>query len=225
VQAFRYDVVDARVTAAAYRAWCAWLMGDDAAALRDSEQAIATARELRHPFSHALSLSFAGWMHQFRGELSALRAAAMEALVIAHEHGFEFWIGWNEALLGWAKAIEGDAAGGARQVAAGIQRWMGTGSQLGRSYFMALRVQALMRAEQWDEADAVLHEGLAFVELSGERFWEADLHRQRALWLQARGGSAAEILAARERALQVANEQGALALVKRCELSAQRSTP
>jgi len=86
-------------------------------------------------------------------------------------------------------------------------------------------VQALMRAEQWDEADAVLHEGLAFVERSGERFWEADLHRQRALWLQARGGSAAEILAARERALQVANEQGALALVKRCELSAQRSTP
>jgi class 3 adenylate cyclase/predicted ATPase/ABC-type transport system involved in cytochrome c biogenesis ATPase subunit len=225
VQAFRYDVVDARVTAAAYRAWCAWLMGDDAAALRDSEQAITTARELQHPFSHALSLSFAGWMHQFRGELSALRAAAMEALVIAHEHGFEFWIGWNEALLGWARAIEGDAAGGARQVAAGIQRWMGTGSQLGRSYFMALQVQALMRAEQWDEADAVLHEGLAFVERSGERFWEADLHRQRALWLQARGGSAAEILAARERALQVANEQGALALVKRCELSAQRSTP
>lgn len=222
VQAFRYDVVDAWVTAMSYRAWTAWLMGDEAAALQDSSEAIAAAKHLHHPFSHALSLSFAGWMHQFRGDLVALRASSQEAIAVSTEHGFEFWIGWNEALLGWANGIDGDPRQGAEQIAAGIRRWSATGSELGKSYFLALQAQALLRARQSDAAGAVLEQALGFVATTHERFWEAELHRQRANWMEATAKPASEVESCREQALAVARSQGALALVRRCEMSVGR---
>jgi tetratricopeptide (TPR) repeat protein len=223
VHALRYDVVDAWVTASSYRAWTEWLLGDEVAALRDSSEAVHAARRLRHPFSHALALSFACWMHQFRGDLEQLRECAQEALTISHEHGFEFWIGWNEALLGWAVSIEGNPRVGAEQIAAGIRRWMATGSRLGRSYLLALQVQALLRARQVEEAGVVLDEALECVEQTQERFWEAELYRLRASWLQAQGRSADEVDACREQALAVARAQKAVSLVRRCELAAGRT--
>lgn len=221
VQAFRYDVVDAWVAACSYRAWTAWLMGDEAQAMHFSTEAIATTRRLEHPFSRALSLSFAGWMHQFRGDLVALRESTAEAMAVSHEHGFEFW---NEALQGWANAIDGDPGVGAQQVADGIKRWTATGSELGKSYFLALQAQALLRAKQFDAAASVLEDALRFVAANHERFWEAELHRQLANWMEAVGRPAAEVLSCREQALEVAQSQEAMALVRRCTLSAQRSS-
>lgn len=224
VQALRYDVVDAWVTASSYRAWAEWLLGREEAALRDSGEAVQAARRLKHPFSHALALSFACWMHQFRGDLEQLRQCAQEALLISQEHGFEFWIGWNEALLGWAASIEGNPRQGAEQIAGGIRRWMATGSRLGRSYLLALQAQALLRARLVDEAGAVLDEALHCVALTQERFWEAELYRLRANWLAASGRSEAEVESCREQALEVAQSQGAVALVRRCEMSAGRGS-
>jgi predicted ATPase len=199
------------------------LMGDEAQAMHFSTEAIATARRLEHPFSRALSLSFAGWMHQFRGDLVALRESTAEAMAVSHEHGFEFWMGWNEALQAWANAIDGDPAVGAQQVADGIKRWTATGSELGKSYFLALQAQALLRAKQFDAAASVLEDALRFVAATHERFWEAELHRQLANCMEAVGRPAAEILSCREQALEVAQSQEAMALVRRCTLSAQRS--
>jgi predicted ATPase len=120
VAAFRYDVVDAWITATSYRAWAEWMLGDEVAAQRDSLEALRAARALKHPFSLALALSFAAWLHQFRGDVALLRQSAQEALAISQEHGFQFWIGWNEALLGWAVGIEANARLGAEQIAAGL---------------------------------------------------------------------------------------------------------
>jgi predicted ATPase len=218
--ALRYDVVDAWVTATSYRAWSEWMLGDEAAAQRDAMEAQSAARRLKHPFSLALSLSFAGWMHQFRGDAAALRQSAQEALAISQEHGFEFWIGWNEALLGWAVGIEANARLGAEQIAAGTQRWTATGSRLGKSYFLALQAQALLRAQMAEAAGQVLDEAQAFVEATGERFWEAELLRLRSQWMAAQGHSDDAVRACLARALAVARSQSAVALIKRCERSA-----
>ncbi len=220
VAALRYDVVDAWITATSYRAWAEWVLGDDAAALRDAQEAQDAARRLKHPFSLALSLSFAGWMHQFRGDAEALRLSAQEALAISQEHGFEFWIGWNEALLGWAVGIEGNARLGADQIAAGLQRWTATGSRLGMSYFLALQAQTLIRAQMLAQAGQVLDEAQAFVVANGERFWEAELLRLRSQWMAAQGVDETAVRECLDRALAVARAQGALALVRRCERSA-----
>ncbi|MBP8144932.1 AAA family ATPase [Pseudorhodoferax sp.] len=215
VQVLRYDVVDTWITTTSYRAWTLWLQGDEAGALRESALALDAARRLKHPFSLALALSFAGWLHQFRGDIGALRTAAQEALAISIEQGFEFWIGWNEALLGWAVGIEASARLGAERIEAGIARWTATGSRLGKSYFLGLLAQTLQRGNQSARALAVLDQADAFVRQSGESFWAAELLRLRAQCLTASGADEAAA-ACLDHAERLARSQGAEALARRC---------
>ena len=215
VQAFRYDVVDAWVTSRGYRAWVSWLQGDDAAAVRDSDEAIATAQRLKHAFSHALSLSFAGWLHQFRGDLALVRERASAASVVSVEHGFEFWIGWNTVLLGWVTSAGGDSRSGARQMNEGLKRWQATGSELGKSYFLGLLAERHLKTGEFDEGLLVLEDAFHFVAQSGERFWETELHRVKGELLARLGRPEAEVADCFERALELAVAQGALALQRR----------
>ena len=130
---------------------------------------------------------------------------------MSHEQGFEFWIGWNEALLGWAVGIEASSRQGAEQIAKGIARWTATGSQLGKSYFLGLLAQTLLRGNQAEQALAVLDEAEAFQAQTGERFWAAELLRLRA---QCQPLQREPLL---EAASACAQEQGALALLQRSQ--------
>ena len=57
-------------------------------------------------------------------------------------------------------------------------------SRIGRSLYLAYLAEALLMAGDVKGAEAALHEGLVFVEESGERYWLAELHRiQGRVWL------------------------------------------
>jgi predicted ATPase len=96
------------------------------------------------------------------------------------------------------------------------------GAWMLHTLFLALRAEAQAGAGQLDEALASLDEALAFVERTGERFWEAELHRLRGELLYRRSGGAAEAAAELERALHVATGQGAASLAERAVESLAR---
>ena len=222
VQAFRYDVVDAWVTSLGYRGWISWLQGDTQTAIRESDEAIETAQRLKHAFSHALALSFSGWLHQFRGDVALVRERATTASAVSHEHGFEFWIGWNAVLLGWVTSESGDSRSGARQMRDGIKQWGATGSELGKSYFLALLAECHTKTGDYDEGLAVVEEAFQFAAVSGEGFWDAELYRIKGELLVRLQRDGAQVAACFERALEVANKQGALALHARAAASQAR---
>ena len=222
VQAFRYDVVDAWVTSLGYRGWISWLQGDTQAAIRDSDEAIETAQRLQHAFSHALALSFSGWLHQFRGDVALVRERATTASAVSHEHGFEFWIGWNAVLLGWVTSESGDSRSGARQMRDGIKQWGATGSELGKSYFLALLAECHTKTGDYDEGLAVVEEAFQFAAVSGEGFWDAELYRIKGELLVRLQRDSAQVAACFERALEVAKKQGAVALQARVAASQAR---
>ena len=222
VQAFRYDVVDAWVTSLGYRGWISWLQGDTQAAIRDSDEAIETAQRLQHAFSHALALSFSGWLHQFRGDVALVRERATTASAVSHEHGFEFWIGWNAVLLGWVTSESGDSRSGARQMRDGIKQWGATGSELGKSYFLALLAECHTKTGDYDEGLAVVEEAFQFAAVSGEGFWDAELYRIKGELLVRLQRDGAQVAACFERALEVAKKQGAVALQARAAASQAR---
>ncbi len=222
VQAFRYDVVDAWVTSLGYRGWISWLQGDTPAAIRDSDEAIETAKRLKHAFSHALTLSFSGWLHQFRGDVALVRERASAASAVSHEHGFEFWIGWNAVLLGWVTSETGDARAGARQMRDGIKQWGATGSELGKTYYLALLAECHLKTGDYDEGLMVVEEAFQFAAVSGEGFWNAELYRVKGELLARQQRSDAEIADCFERALGVAKAQGAVTLQARVLASQAR---
>jgi predicted ATPase len=112
-----------------------------------------------------------------------------------------------------------------------------------QTFYLALQVEALKAGDQIEEGLAVAAEALAMVEATGDRFYEAELHRLRGeLLLRQEAGegepSPAESAAARpqdpdpsglpeaevcfRRALDVARRQGAKSLELRAALSLAR---
>jgi predicted ATPase len=63
------------------------------------------------------------------------------------------------------------------QMRQGMAAWQATGAEVDRPYFLALLAEEYGKADQKEEALSVLAEALALVQRSGDRYWEAELHR------------------------------------------------
>ena len=102
-----------------------------------------------------------------------------------------------------------------------------TGSELGRTYFLALLGDACAKARRIEGGLRAVAEGLGPIADTGERFYEAELYRLRGEMLQRRpptGGRKAAAAAedSLRRALQMARHQQARSLELRAAMSLSR---
>ena len=174
-----HDVVDPWITCHAYQAWALWLSGRPAAARMMIDRALALSQELQHPFTRALTLSFDAWLCQWVGDVDGVRERARDALAIAREQGFEFWIGWDEMMLGWASAAAGDTDAGLEMMRRGLDAWRAVGSELGTTYFLALMAEAQIDAGRFDEASRSLDAADEVAERTREGWWAPEVHRYK----------------------------------------------
>ncbi|MBU0608799.1 MAG: AAA family ATPase [Armatimonadetes bacterium] len=217
---YKYDVVDPWITAQSYLGWSLWLRGYPDQAAEQARQALATAESVDHPFSVALALSFGEWVHQFRGDIAQTLATAERALAISRDLGFAFWIGWGEVLQGWTVAQRGDVEAAIEQMRGGLADWNAQGSQLGRSYFLAMLAEACALAGRVDEGLEALDEAQEFEDRTGEGYWAPEIHRLRGdLLIQRDPGGNGQIQACFDQALEVALAQGAKSLELRAAMS------
>ena len=61
----------------------------------------------------------------------------------------------------------------------GMEAYADTGAELLRPYFLGLLAEAFAQREWFDRGLALLDEALAIVNKTGERFYEAELYRQK----------------------------------------------
>ena len=216
------DVTDPWITCHAYQAWALWLGGHGVQARETSDRAMAHAADLGHPFTRVLTLAFDAWLCQFEGDVEATRWRAADALALATEQGFGFWIGWAEIMHGWALAAGGRHEAGVTELRLGLEHWHAVGSELGNSYFLSLLASVL--ADAGESADA--REALAAAEEVAARkregFWEPELRRLRGELLLRDGAPAAEARAHFHAARELARARGAVALAGRAEQSLNR---
>jgi predicted ATPase len=93
------------------------------------------------------------------------------------------------------------------------------GSEDFKTYFLGLLADTLANAGQPGAALDVVTEALGAVERSGERFYAAELHRLRGELLFATGHDRAEVARCFGTAVEIARQQGALALERRARRS------
>ncbi len=200
-----------------------WLLGYPDQALGRSREGLAGARSRDYPFILALALDYAGTLHQFRQEFEETRQCAAEAATLCREQGFAYYLAWAMALEGWATAKQGQWTEGVAGIRAGVAAMEATGARLRRPYYLALLADALGTAGQPEEAAAVVREALSAVETSGERWWQAELCRLNSeLLLAISAERVAEAEANLQRAIQVAQAQGAKSLELRATSSLAR---
>jgi predicted ATPase len=236
-------ILDPRVPLRAVGALALWLLGYPDQALKLGRETLALVGNGSDHLALAAARLYGANLHQLRREVQDTRRVAEELLLQASEQGVTWWLEGGRALRGWALAQQGHWSEGAAQVREGIAGLRASGIEMRQTFHLALLAESLMAGDQIEEGLAVAAEALAVVEATGERFYEAELHRLRGeLLLRQESGAGrpfpAEPAAARphvpdsswlgeaaacfRRALDVARRQGAKSLELRAALSLAR---
>jgi predicted ATPase/class 3 adenylate cyclase len=221
--AFSYGGFDPGVLGLAYLAWTLWLLGDVEQAVARADQAQALIRRLDNAYTRARSFYWDAIVRQFVGDWAAVRAQADKAIEIATEQGFALVQAVGTILLGWTQVHEGHGAEGARQIRQGVDACRATGAVFQLPHLMVPLAEAARALGRPEEGLDVLAEAMAMVENTGERYFEAELHRlQGELLLDRSPGDLAPAESAFQKALSVARAQNAKSLELRAATSLAR---
>lgn len=219
--------VDPGVTTLSALALVLWLQGFPERALVSSRRAYELARSIPHAFSECFSLNYAVWLHLLRRDAAQADRASELELAIATDSGYVLFEraarvqGTGAAVLEFGReATLADAEEGLAwrerflQLLAGVQA---TGLRLFVPLILAVAVDAFVRRRLRDVAGSLLEEAFSVLGLTGERAWEAELHRLRGELERDREPQAAAD--AFGEALAVARRQGALSFELRAATS------
>jgi len=177
-------------------------------ALSQSNKAIAEARRLPHPPTLAMSLGIAALLLSIIGDDIGLEQRADGLVAVATDQGFPFYRATGAIFRGWAKAKNADVTEGMSLLRAGSSAYCATGATAWMPLYTALLAGACEIAGQIEEGAAQLDQALQLVERTGERWFAAELDRQRGRLLLRQGHpEAAEELY--RQALGIAREQEA----------------
>jgi class 3 adenylate cyclase/predicted ATPase len=202
-----------------------WQLGYPEQALRRSHEAVSLAQESSHAFSLGLALNYASLLHVWRREVQFAKERAEAVITLSNDHGFIQVLSTGMVKRGWALATQGAVAEGIKQLLQGLTTIREIGQELPLSLHLALLAEAYRQGGQVDTALHVLDEALAHLDNTGERFYEAELHRLTGECLLTQTGKRCKEGEAEERfrqALDVARHQQAKSLELRAALSLGR---
>jgi predicted ATPase len=194
-----------------------WHFGEIASSQATMAEAISVAKELNDMHGLAGVLAFAGILGSLKRDAAQVDRVASDLIELSTHHFFAQWLAVGQVFRGWARSSCGDAAEGLACIEGGIEHWMATGAMLCVEYWFALKAEALYLAHRTSEALEAIRKAQALVERSGERWWYAELHRLRGLFLAAMGAEESEIEASFCEAISTAKEQKSISLEKRAE--------
>jgi predicted ATPase len=181
--AFQYGQ-DVGVYCRVYAAWALWMLGYADQALHHIDKSLILARKLSHPFSLAVALNHAAYLHHFRREERAAQERAEEAIALCSEQGFPFYWAMANVVRGRMLAAQPQPEEGIGQTLQGLTAWRHTGAVILVPTFLALLAESYGLAGQPEEGLTVLDEALGLADTNGECWWKAELYRRKGeLWL------------------------------------------
>ncbi len=178
-------------------------------ALKTGENFITYAREL----DQLSTLVYALWNQcilriQVRDARTAEKLSD-EALTIAEENGFLYYISESQKLNGWSIAKRGRREEGLSQLYGELQSHRTGGKKFLLPFYFTLIAELHIDGSEVQEALQALDEARLYVEQTGERSWEAEIYRLmgEAHSLQT-PGDIEQAQAYLEKAINLSKEQG-----------------
>jgi predicted ATPase len=200
-----------------------WLLGYPEQAQQRGHEALTRAQQLAQPFGLAFAVNWVAWLHQWRREPQVTQAQAEAAMALCTEHGFAQLLALGRMLQGWALAAQHQREDGIASIHRGLDAYRATGAAVGRPQYLALLAEAQGQGEQAEAGLAGLTEALTVVEQTGERSYEAEIHRLTGQLLLARSGTHyMEAETCLRQALDVARRQQAKSWELRAAMSLAR---
>jgi predicted ATPase len=196
------------------------LLGFPEQAMKLRAEAVTLARSLSHPYSLALAMWHSAIVLQVGRQRRSCRDLATELLELSQEHDFPMMRGAGMFFLGWAIADGGELEQGIALMEQGLALFSAC-RYLTRPYMLAVLASAKADLGKPGEGLELLADALASTEVSGERWWQAELHRLRGQLLVA-PGQHDEREACFRRAIEVSRGQRAKLLELRAATSLAR---
>ena len=213
---------DPGVACRCYLAMTDWVLGYPDSARKHARDGLALAKQLDDPFSLAYALAFASLVDQFQDNRKGILEKAGEAIRLATEKVFPYWLSIGKVIGGWGEAATNPINSTIQSLGDRVADHRALGTNLFMPYFLALVGDAALRAGQTDACGAALDEAETFLQRTGERWWEAEIHRLQGALLVARNGDCTEAESRFEEAIKVAREQQAISLELRATMSLGR---
>ena len=211
------ELIAPAVECQAYAALCEWHLGKIASCKTNMEEALILARELNDMAALGLALYWAGLLAHFEGNPTEVGRLASDLIELSTRQGFASWLPGGVVLRGWARSASGDTGEGVSWIQDGIRDYQATGAALRLPYFLSLKAEALHLADRTPEALEAIKEAEAIAEKSEGRWWCAEMHRLRGVFLATLGAEEAQIEASFSAAIRTAKEQKSISLAARAE--------
>src|SRR5581483_4954998 len=172
-------LLDPKILSLSFDSLTLWMLGQPDGAARQSQEAIAWARTLSHPYNGVAALVMAAWLSVHCREGSRAEEQVEALLPVAHTHGFAQYLAIGTLFRGCAYVEQGQTVEGVRLISEGIEARYATKTGVGMSAWQGLLASPLGDLGYTDEALARLAEAESVMTRSGERFFEAELYRIR----------------------------------------------
>jgi len=181
-----------------------WMLGYSDRSLEELRVAVGGAETLGHPLTLAQMLCYAGLVHIFRREPSAVVGYTGRALQICEEHRIAQFHAHALCVGGWVLGASGDSEKGLAQIAQAVGSY---GLGVFQHLLLAFQADAQLTIGKPEAALASVATGLKAVEKTGGAPLEAELYRLKGEALLAGAGTASEAEAAIEQGIDVARRQ------------------
>ena len=234
-----YDPIAHRGLAASYgedlalashhcAALASWIAGDATSAARHLATGFAHAHAMDDPFGEAQMLWMEALLRLDDGDAAGVDRVTSRLIQLCGEHDIALWLNGGRILRGGALAASGQIEAGRALVETGLQAWREAGTVLIQPYWMSIAARVEAASGQPDAALRLFEEARAMAQRTGERWYEAEIHRHEGETLlrcaEASGESDSRARACFERAIVLADQQGARLFEARARSSLRQAS-
>jgi hypothetical protein len=205
------------VTCLVHEALSEWHLGEIASCQATMAEGISLAKDLNDMHALAVALWNAAILSHYERNPDEVARLASDLIELSTRQSFAQFLAGGESFRGWARSARGDTEQGLAWIEDGINDWVATGGMLAVPYYLALKAEALYLADRTPEALVAIREAEALVERREERWWSAELHRLKGVFLAAIGGDESRIEDSFCEAIRIAKQQKSVSLEKRAE--------
>ena len=205
------------------RSWAMWVLGHPDAAIANSERALTDAREIGQAATLMYALLWASLAQNHCGNYIAANALADEIVALGDESGSLNWTAWGMIFQGCVLANAGQSSNAVQRITSALTTFQSTGSTFFTSLSLLHLAKAYAELEQFHDAWRYIGEAINAVQVTKERWCEAEVHRVAGeIALKSPEPDAGKAEAHFERALSVARQQQAKSWELRAAMSLSR---
>jgi DNA-binding SARP family transcriptional activator/predicted ATPase len=198
-----------------------WCLGYPSQAVEASQEALAYASELGHPFSLGYVMFWDAMLHNHLRSFSLTVEKTKNLVALAQETRLAQWLPFGLVMQGWARAEQGELEPGISLIREGLEGSRSLGIKFLLAFFQSLLAEQFGRKGDINLGIALLTEAQAMIEQQGERWCEAELHRRLGELLSSKADEVnAEV--AFQRAIEIAHSQEARMLELRAAVPLAR---